>query len=508
MNRVNAFFVRLFAFFFKEMAEVIRQPKLFITLILGPFLIMLLFGIGYRGTQPPLRTVFVAPYETTLSKAIAENVALVGSTIQYAGTVQTMDEMTAMLKSRSVDLGVVIPENAYEKIRQNQQAEFKVYNNEINPIQLNYLSYVAQIYVDELNRQVISKLAEQTQGDAQKVSGYIDKALEINARYKAQLQAGDQAGASASQAELRQNVSSLDQAIGATLAVLSTVDPGISTGGGQTASVQNDITTLKDSKSVAQDIPADKTDYSAEIANVDENEVVLKRLKANLSDFSAISPYLMTRIFISKNYSINAIDFTMMMYFTPVVIMLLLQHIMVTLAALSIVRERRSGTMELFRVSPIKAGEILVGKYMSYMVIGVFIAAVLGALVYYGLKVPMLGSWRDAALITLALLFSSLGYGFIISLMAGTESQAVQFSMISLLLSVFFGGLFLDFRNLVYPVKAISEVLPVTYGTQMLQDTMLRGLSFSLITMLKLLGIGVVTFIIALLMMRRKMATE
>jgi len=508
MNRVNAFVVRLFSFFFKEIAEVIRQPKLFISLILGPFLIMLLFGVGYSSTQPPLRTVFVAPQETNLSKAIEESVGLIGTTIQYVGTVQTVDDMTAMLKSRTVDLGVVIPEDAYEKIRQNQQAEFKVYNNEINPIQLNYLSYVAQIYVDELNRQVVSQFAEQTQGDAQKVSGYVDKALEINARYKTQLQAGDQAAASTSQAELRQNVSSLDQAIGATLAVLTTVDPAIGAGDGQTSSVQDDIMTVRESKSIAEDIPTGKTDYSEEIADVEENEVVLKRLKANLSDFTAISPYLMTRIFTSKNYSVNAIDFTMMMYFTPVVIMLLLQHIMVTLAALSIVRERRSGTMDLFRVSPIKPGEILIGKYMSYMVIGIVIAAILSVLVYYGLKVPMLGSWRDAALITLVLLFSSLGYGFIISLLAETESQAVQFSMISLLLSVFFGGLFLDFRNLIYPVKAISEILPVTYGTQMLQDTMLRGISFSLLPMLKLLGIGLITFIIALLLMRRKMATE
>ena len=145
MRQISAFFVRLFSFFTKEIAEVARQPKLFVTLILGLFIIMLLFGIGYRGTQPPLRTVFVVPQDTELPKAIEANVGNMGETLQYYGTVRTEAEMRTLLANRQVDLGVIIPENAHETIRQNKQAEFKVYNNEMNPIQLNYLAYVAQI---------------------------------------------------------------------------------------------------------------------------------------------------------------------------------------------------------------------------------------------------------------------------------------------------------------------------------------------------------------------------
>ncbi len=57
--------------------------------------------------------------------------------------------------------------------------------------------------------------------------------------------------------------------------------------------------------------------------------------------------------------------------------MLLLQHIAVTLAALSMVRERLLGTVELFRVSPVSPSEILTGKYVSFMLLLGVVAAVL-----------------------------------------------------------------------------------------------------------------------------------
>ncbi len=42
--------IRLLAFFGKELNEIRRQPRLLLSLLVGPFLILLLFGLGYRGT--------------------------------------------------------------------------------------------------------------------------------------------------------------------------------------------------------------------------------------------------------------------------------------------------------------------------------------------------------------------------------------------------------------------------------------------------------------------------
>ena len=52
-------FIRLLSFFSKEVNELRRQPKLILSLLLGPFLILLLFGVGYQGERPKLRTALV-----------------------------------------------------------------------------------------------------------------------------------------------------------------------------------------------------------------------------------------------------------------------------------------------------------------------------------------------------------------------------------------------------------------------------------------------------------------
>ena len=55
-------------------------------------------------------------------------------------------------------------------------------------------------------------------------------------------------------------------------------------------------------------------------------------------------------------------------FFAPAVLALVLQHMGVTLTALSLVRERLSGAMDIFRVAPVRALEILIGKYLAYRV--------------------------------------------------------------------------------------------------------------------------------------------
>ena len=59
MNRFSRFVIRSTTFLRKELATVFRQPRLILTLILGPFLIMLLFGFAFQATGRSLRTVFV-----------------------------------------------------------------------------------------------------------------------------------------------------------------------------------------------------------------------------------------------------------------------------------------------------------------------------------------------------------------------------------------------------------------------------------------------------------------
>jgi ABC-2 type transport system permease protein len=148
------------------------------------------------------------------------------------------------------------------------------------------------------------------------------------------------------------------------------------------------------------------------------------------------------------------------------------------------VRERLLGTVELFRVAPVRPGEILSGKYVSFTILLSVIAAVLLLMMSNGvnvegvplsLGVPILGDYLLLALTLLLVVFASLGLGFVIAAVSKSESQAVQLSMLVLLGSVFFSGFFLRLETIWEPVRAVSYSLPVTYGISALQVIMLRG---------------------------------
>jgi ABC-2 type transport system permease protein len=192
-------------------------------------------------------------------------------------------------------------------------------------------------------------------------------------------------------------------------------------------------------------------------------------------------------------------------FYSPGVVALLLQHMAVTLAALSLVRENLLGSVEMFRVAPVGSMQIIVGKYLGYTLFAGVIAALLTLGLYYGLGVPFIGDIYWYALIVLLLVWASLGVGFLISAISKSESQAVQFSMIALLGSVFFSGFFLPLANFRPYVRGVAYILPVTHGVTGFQNIMLRGRLPSDQTIWWLSGIALVCFVLAWRLWRRNL---
>ncbi len=140
-------------------------------------------------------------------------------------------------------------------------------------------------------------------------------------------------------------------------------------------------------------------------------------------------------------------------FYAPAVLALLLQHVSITLTALTLVRERTSGATELFRVTPSATPEIVFGKFIAYALVAAMTGAILAALLRFALHVPLLGSYAEFVAVIALLIAAALGLGLVISAIARTETQAVQYAMLILLASVFFGNFFLPIDTL-YPVGA------------------------------------------------------
>jgi ABC-2 type transport system permease protein len=147
--------------------------------------------------------------------------------------------------------------------------------------------------------------------------------------------------------------------------------------------------------------------------------------------------------------------------------------------------------------------EVLVGKYVAYALLSLFVTLVVGALMVFVLHVPILSGYVVALGIVLLLTFASLGVGLLISLVADSERQAVQLSMLVLLASVFFSGLVLPVQDFIGPVQYLAYLLPVTHGIATLQEAMLRGGVSTLWMLPALGGIGVGLYLLSLLRMQR-----
>jgi ABC-2 type transport system permease protein len=511
MRSIAGFIIRTSAFVSKELMEILRQTRLLLALVLGPFLILLIFGVGYRNQARPLRTVFVVPPgQEGINQQVEQYATTIGPQIEYRGIVTNQASALAQLSSNQVDAVVIVPSDVEQKIRNNEQPEVKLYHREIDPAQVSYVDYVAQIYVDALNRRVLRNIAEQGQKESSTVQSDLETAKQSAHAMRLAFESGNATEAQGQRVKMAQSMDAVSLGVGASLGVLQGVEQtyGSNQGGGEGGTASQIMSTLQSintNNDSLQKAPTTKSDYSAEAQRAGKIEQDLDRLTQQLSDFRQIDPAVLVDPFKAEAVSVNNIKLNASEFFAPGVIVLLLQHLLITFAALSLVRERTMGTMELFRVAPITAFETLLGKYLSYMVIATLLASAITALVVFALRVPMLGNWRDYALVLLALMFASLGIGFVISLISETTSQAVQYSMLGLLFSIFFSGFFLDLRLMWDKLRFLAWMVPATYGMQLLQEIMFRANPINLLLMGGLLGFGLALLLLSWLLLARQM---
>jgi ABC-2 type transport system permease protein len=238
----------------------------------------------------------------------------------------------------------------------------------------------------------------------------------------------------------------------------------------------------------AVDADSDGGAVSVETANTIRER--LDQVTETAASAATIDPGVVVRPFASSTANLQREPIDVTDYFAPAAIALLLQHMALTFAAMSLVTDRTLGLFEVFRVGPIDASRVIAGKYLSFMLIGAAVAAALLALMVKALGLPMRGDIVWVVVGLGGLLAASIGLGLMLALLARSEVQAVQFAMLALLASLFFGGFFLDLEAFDYPVKLLSWVIPVTYATRLLRDVLLRGIDPSVFD---LLGLAVTT---------------
>jgi ABC-2 type transport system permease protein len=396
MRAPLAVVVRVFAFVGKELIETIRRPGAIVSLILGPFLIMAVFGLGYSGIHRPLETVIVTSSSSHLPSDVETYQDLAGPAIHVAEVTQDRQAAEEALRAGTIDVVIVTPDDPEGTFQAGRQSVVEVVVDDVDPVDENYAGVLAGMLVDAVNQKVIEEAVAEGQG--------------------------------------------------------MVIDAG------------------------NPDLPLIPPD------------VVAAPTRSELHNLAPSAPRVVS-------------------FFGPAVLALILQHLAVTLVALSLVRERTSGVMELFRIAPVSAAEVLAGKVIAFGVLGAIIAFLTVGLLVVGFGISILGPPAIVALTIGLLLLASIGLGLVIAMVSDSERQAVQLSLLVLLAAVFFSGFVLGIDEFTAPVRALAYLLPVTHGIALLQDLMLRGSTSAIWEFGALALISVVTLFIAWVLMRRSMRT-
>ena len=393
MRALTTTILRLLALVGKEIVEVVRRPGALLSLVLGPFLIMAVFGLGYSGERRPLETVVVIPATAGLPTDVKTYQDLAGGGLHIQAVTEDQAAAEAGLNNGSVDVIVVAPPDAEQQFRAGKQSVIGVLVNTVDPLRANYAGFLASNLANAVNQTIITQAVKETEG------------------------------------------------------LVAASDPSAAT------------------------IPP---------------EVVAAPTKAELENTAPSEPQVLA-------------------YFGPAVLALILQHLAVTLIALALVRERTSGVIELFRVAPVNAWEVIAGKVFAYLLIGGLIAGATVVLLVGVFKIPMLGDPVALAGAIGFVLLASLGIGLLIAVVSDSERQAVQLSLLLLLASVFFSGFVIAISEFTEPVRVLAYLLPVTHGIRLMQDIMLRGGTTQYWEYAALLAIAVVTLAVSWFGLRRGM---
>jgi len=147
---------------------------------------------------------------------------------------------------------------------------------------------------------------------------------------------------------------------------------------------------------------------------------------------------------------------------------------MILFTAVAIVRERERGNLELLINTPVSSLELMIGKVVPYILIGMVQLALILAVGRLLFDVPVRGSVVDLYLAATAFIAANLALGLFISTAARTQFQATQITVFILLPSILLSGFMFPFKGMPEAAQWLGEVLPNTHFIRLTRGIMLR----------------------------------
>lgn len=159
----------------------------------------------------------------------------------------------------------------------------------------------------------------------------------------------------------------------------------------------------------------------------------------------------------------------------PGLLGVILTMTMIMITSVAMTREAERGTLENLLSMPVRPWEMMVGKIVPYIGVGVVQTAIVLLMAHYVFAVPFVGNFALLSLGIALFIITNLAVGFTFSTIAKSQMQAMQLTFFFFLPSMLLSGFMFPFRGMPQWAQMIGEIFPLTHFLRIVRGVMLKG---------------------------------
>lgn len=168
--------------------------------------------------------------------------------------------------------------------------------------------------------------------------------------------------------------------------------------------------------------------------------------------------------------------------FVPGVMAMVLLLVCTMMTAITIVKEKEMGTMEIMLVSPMRPQLVVLAKAVPYLLLSLINITTILLLSVYVLEVPINGSLLLLVSVSVLFILVSLALGLLISAGAASQQSAMFISLVALFLpTVMLSGFMFPVENMPLPLRTVSNIVPAKWYYSIVKTVMIKGLGITAI---------------------------
>ncbi|OPZ86695.1 MAG: Inner membrane transport permease YbhR [bacterium ADurb.Bin429] len=184
-------------------------------------------------------------------------------------------------------------------------------------------------------------------------------------------------------------------------------------------------------------------------------------------------------------------------FMVPGVLCMILLIVTMMMTSLAIVKEKEIGTLEQLIVTPLTPYELMIGKTIPFLLIGLADMAIVLAVAVLWFHITLAGSVALLFALTILFLLTNLGLGLFVSTISKTQQEATMTSFFLLLPSMLLSGFMFPIANMPQVVQWITYAIPMRYFLEIIRGIFLKGSGIDLlwpqVLVLAVFAIGILT---------------